>query len=98
MGKKIALAAIGALVVTASPALARGGHGGGHSGGHSSSSSSSSSGEHYTRSYTTRSGTFVQGHYSTNPNGTRNDNYSTRGNVNPHTGEEGTKPSDSTPN
>ena len=26
--------------------------------------------------------------------GTRNDNYSTRGNVNPHTGEPGTKPRD----
>ena len=93
---------VGALALIASPVLAHGG--GGHSGGHSSSHSSShssrssNSGEHYTVGHTTKNGTYVQGHYSTNPNGTKNDNYSTRGNVNPHTGEEGTKPGDSAPN
>lgn len=30
----------------------------------------------------------------TSPNHTKNDNYSTKGNVNPYTGEEGTKPGD----
>ena len=69
------------------PAIAQ--RGGGHSG-----SRSSYGGEHYTTGHTTKSGTYVQGHYSTNPNGTKNDNYSTRGNVNPHTGEAGTKPGD----
>jgi len=44
--------------------------------------------------YVTSRGTYVAPHYATNPNGTRNDNYSTRGNVNPHTGEPGTKPRD----
>ena len=30
------------------------------------------------------------GYYSTNPNETMKDNYSTTGNTNPHTGQEGT--------
>ena len=95
MHKGIALAAAGALILVASPSLAR--SGGGHSSGHSSShssSSKSSTGEHYVVGHTTKTGEYVQGHYQTNPNGTRNDNYSTRGNINPHTGEEGTNPRD----
>lgn len=70
-----------------------GGHSGGHSGSHSSYSHPSS-GDHYVHSYTRSDGTFVHGYHATNPNGTRNDNYSTRGNVNPYTGEPGTKPRD----
>lgn len=46
----------------------------------------------YHRGYTNRNGTYVQPHYQTAPNGTRSDNYSTRGNLNPHTGRWGTKP------
>jgi len=71
--------------------------GGGHSGSHSTSSSSTShvsTGDHYVHSYVKKDGTVVQGYHATNPNGTRNDNYSTRGNVNPYTGEPGTKPRD----
>ncbi len=34
------------------------------------------------------------GYCRTHANGTKNDNYSTRGNRNPHTGEYGTKPRD----
>lgn len=59
--------------------------------------STGSTGEHWTTGHTTKTGTYVQGHYSTNPNATRNDNYSTIGNVNPHTGEAGTKPGDEDP-
>jgi len=44
----------------------------------------------YTSGYVKRDGTYVQGHYSTSPNGSRLDNYSTRGNVNPYTGQAGT--------
>jgi hypothetical protein len=77
-----------AALVVASPALA-GSHGGGHAGG-----SRSFGGEHFTVAHTTKNGTHVQGHWSTDPNSTRNDNYSTRGDVNPHTGEAGTKPRD----
>lgn len=47
-------------------------------------------GEHYVSGYTRRDGTYVAPHYQTNPNGTLMDNYSTRGNVNPHTGQLGT--------
>ena|SRR5665213_50633 len=50
--------------------------------------------EHYVRGYTKSDGTYVAPHMQTNPNGTRNDNWSTRGNVNPYTGQEGTKPAD----
>jgi hypothetical protein len=46
----------------------------------------------YHRGHTNRNGTYVQPHYQTAPNGTRSDNYSTRGNLNPHTGQWGTKP------
>lgn len=44
----------------------------------------------YTSGYVKRDGTYVQGHYSTSPNGSKLDNYSTRGNVNPYTGQAGT--------
>lgn len=35
-------------------------------------------------------GTFVQGHVRSAPNSTSSDNFSTRGNVNPYTGQAGT--------
>lgn len=46
----------------------------------------------YVSGYTRSNGTYVQGYYRTTPNYTRNDNYSTVGNVNPYTGSYGTKP------
>lgn len=42
--------------------------------------------------YTRKDGTYVQGHYRTKPNHTKNDNYSTIGNINPYTGELGVHP------
>ncbi|RDK04598.1 hypothetical protein [Paraburkholderia lacunae] len=69
---------------------------GGHSSYHSSSSGghssyhSSSSGEHYVSGYTRSNGTYVSGHHQTNPNGTKYDNWSSKGNVNPYTGKKGT--------
>ncbi len=39
---------------------------------------------HYVKGHY-RNGTYIQGHYRTNPNSTNRDNYSTRGNTNPHT-------------
>jgi hypothetical protein len=48
----------------------------------------------YVSGYTKSNGTYVQPHYRTSPNSTRNDNYSTVGNVNPYTSQEGTKPRD----
>jgi hypothetical protein len=48
--------------------------------------------DHYVNGYTKKDGTYVAPHYQTNPNNTRADNYSTQGNVNPYTGQPGTKP------
>jgi hypothetical protein len=47
------------------------------------------------RGYYRSNGTYVQPHQRTAPNYTRNDNYSTVGNVNPYTGKAGTQPRDS---
>lgn len=43
------------------------------------------------RGYYRSNGTYVEPHYRSNPNSTVWDNYSTRGNVNPYTGEIGTR-------
>ncbi|MGF6412374.1 hypothetical protein OKW37_004044 [Paraburkholderia sp. MM5482-R2] len=44
----------------------------------------------YVSGYTRSNGTYVAGHHQTNPNGTKYDNWSSKGNVNPYTGKEGT--------
>jgi hypothetical protein len=61
---------------------------GGSSGLYGTGSNPSS---HLVNPYTTQSGTYVGGHQQTNPNNTQLDNYSTRGNVNPYTGQIGTR-------
>ena len=43
------------------------------------------------KGYTRGDGTYAAPHYRSSPNSTSLDNYSTRGNVNPYTGEVGTK-------
>lgn len=48
-------------------------------------------GYHYEQGYTRQDGTYVAPHYQTNPNDTRMDNWSTRGNTNPFTGQPGTQ-------
>lgn len=73
------------LVAVSTAAEARGG--GGH-GGHGSGSSSHS---HSVSGYTNSHGTYVAPHHATNPNSSKMDNYSTQGNVNPYTGQVGTK-------
>lgn len=50
-----------------------------------------SQGDHKVRPYVKKSGTFVAGHYQTNPNRTQKDNYSSVGRYNPHTGHIGTR-------
>ncbi|MCC0807505.1 hypothetical protein FPV16_14915 [Methylobacterium sp. W2] len=71
------------LIVASSfgPALARGGSGGGHSYG----------GSHSVSGYSRSNGTYVAPAHATNPNGSKSDNWSTRGNTNPYTGAAGTK-------
>ena len=44
----------------------------------------------YVNPHVRSDGTFVQGHVRSSPNGTTSDNFSTRGNVNPYTGQAGT--------
>ena len=46
---------------------------------------------HAVHGYTTKKGTYVKPHRQTNPNKTKRDNWSTKGNVNPYTGKAGTK-------
>ena len=71
--------------------------GGGHSsstylsGTHSSGHSGSSSGSHSVQGYTKRDGTYVAPAHATNPDGTKSNNWSTKGNINPYTGKPGTK-------
>lgn len=45
----------------------------------------------YVNPYTKKDGTFVPGHVRSAPNSTVDDNYSTRGNYNPSTGQTGTQ-------
>lgn len=45
---------------------------------------------HRVGGYVKRNGAYVAPHRQTNPNRSRLDNYSTRGNVNPYTGKAGT--------
>ena len=45
----------------------------------------------YVRGHVRADGTYVQPHMRTAPNSTKTDNWSTRGNVNPYTGQRGTE-------
>lgn len=67
--------------------------GGSHSssGSHSTHTSSSSGGAHTVSGHVTKNGTYVAPHRQTNPNDTKHDNWSSKGNVNPDTGKAGTK-------
>lgn len=71
-----------------------GGHSGGsHStGGHSGKSGTSSAGgSHAVRAHVTKKGTYVAPTRATNPNRTQRDNYSSKPNVNPSNGKQGTR-------
>lgn len=47
----------------------------------------------YVNGYTRKDGTHVQSHYRSSPDGVFTNNWSTLGNINPHTGELGTRTS-----
>jgi len=51
-------------------------------------------GSHTVRTYVKKSGTVVLRHRQTNPDHTKANNWSTKGNVNPYTGTPGTKSPD----
>lgn len=40
--------------------------------------------------YVKKNGTYVKPYYKTSPNGSKLDNYSNKGNINPYTGKRGT--------
>lgn len=82
----VAVLCVGAILLT-SPleVLAKGG---GRSKG---SKGNVSTGEQSVRSYTRKDGTYVPGHHRTNPDSSKANNWSTKGNVNPYTGKPGTK-------
>lgn len=95
-----------AIVMAAGMALAGsaeargGGHGGSHGGSHSGSHSSgshSSGGSHAVKGHTKKDGKYVAPTRATNPNKSKRDNYSSKGNVNPANGKQGTKDPDKTP-
>ena len=52
----------------------------------------SSSNSTYVNGYYKSNGTYVNGHYKTKSNAKTTDNYSTKGNVNSYTGQNGYKP------
>jgi hypothetical protein len=45
----------------------------------------------YVKPYLKKNGTYVQGHYRSNPDGNFYNNWSTKGNINPYTGSYGTR-------
>lgn len=78
-----------ALASLAGAAMAKGGHG-----GHSSHGGANPGGSHHVSGYTKKDGSHVAPHQATNPNDSKRDNWSSKGNVNPHTGKEGNKDPD----
>ena len=76
------------IAVSAASAFAKGG------GSHSSSSShyySAGTSSHSVKGYVRKDGTYVAPSHATNPNSSKMDNWSTRGNVNPYSGKMGTR-------
>lgn len=53
-------------------------------------SASTASAQVYHQGYFRQNGTYVQPHYQSAPDSTPLNNYSTQGNVNPYTGQQGT--------
>ena len=94
MRKTLFLVIVATAVALSGNVYARGSSYGGQS-SYKSSYSYGSRSDHTVSGYTRSNGTYVQPSHATNPDSTRNNNYSTRGNMNPYTGKYGTKPRDS---
>src|SRR5882724_9600516 len=95
MKKAILYVFCGVLLIglMASDVMAKGG-GWGRSSGRSSSigpGTGSNYSSHSVRGYVRRDGTYVAPHYQSNPDGNINNNWSTKPNINPYTGEIGTR-------
>ena len=50
----------------------------------------SANADQWVNGYVKRDGTYVDGHFKSDANGYKFDNYSTKGNINPYTGQAGT--------
>lgn len=50
--------------------------------------------DQYVNGYVRSDGTYVQGHYRSDSNSTKYDNYSSQGNTNPYTGQRGSQGSE----
>lgn len=50
--------------------------------------------DEYVNGYTRSNGTYVAPHYRSSPNSITQDNYGTKGNTNPYTGEQGSQPNE----
>ena len=61
------------------------------------SSAFAGAGSHSTKGYTKKDGTYVAPHRQTNPDKSKVNNWSAKGNTNPYTGKDGTKDPDKTP-
>jgi hypothetical protein len=88
---KIAALCIAALLATAGSASAQyynsnRGSSFGSGNGYGTGSNPSS---HYVAPHVNQNGSYTSGYYQTNPNNATLDNYGTRGNVNPYTGQTG---------
>jgi len=53
--------------------------------------SATASAQVYVHGHTTKNGTYVAPHYRSSPDSSKLNNWSTKGNVNPYTGQAGTK-------
>ncbi|PVZ52204.1 hypothetical protein C9422_31525 [Pseudomonas sp. B1(2018)] len=93
MKKALVLAVMAAVVLLSGNAFARGNSYGGNS-SYKSSYSYGNRSDHTISGYTRSNGTYVRPSHATNPDSTKNNNYSTKGNLNPYTGKYGTKPRD----
>lgn len=89
--KTIALLLLASLALEPVCLARGGGHGGSRSYGGHSSSTRSYGGSVNVRGYTTKSGRYVAPHKRSAPDRTKQNNWSTKGNVNPYTGKEGAK-------
>ncbi len=91
MAKTQGLVIIALLGFVASPSMAQSsyGSGSGRSGGYPTYGTGSNPSSNSVGGYTTRDGNYVSPHQRTNPNGTQYDNYGSRGNTNPYSGQTG---------
>lgn len=85
----IAAIALSAMAGSANAQLYNSNRGSSYGSSNNSYGTGSNPNSHYVSPYTQRDGSSSPGHYQTNPNNTTLDNYGTRGNYNPYSGQTG---------